>query len=212
MIRLLVADDHKMFRQGLVRLLMDHPEIRVVAEAASYAEVVEKLRTVPVDVAILDLSMPGRGGVDLISHAKALQSSLRVLVMTMHDEEPYVIQALRAGADGYMTKEHAAEELWLVIQRLHDGGRYVSASLAERMVLGIALHDGGESPHDRLSEREYKVFEMLVAGKRGWEIAEELSLSEKTVSTHKINVLKKMNVANRTELVRYAIRKQLVAV
>ena len=212
MIRLLVADDHKMFRQGLIRLLSDHADLSVVAQAADYAEVIAAVRAHPIDVSILDLTMPGRGGIELIGHAKTLRPEMRILVMTMHDEEPYVTQALRAGADGYMTKENAADELNLVIHRLFNGSRYVCASVAERLALGMASHDNGEKKHARLSDREYRIFEMLVAGRRGWEIAQELSLSEKTVSTHKINVLKKMDVANRTELVRYAIRHQLVAV
>ena len=212
MIRLLVADDHKMFRQGLIRLLSDHADLSVVAQASNYAEVIAAVRAHPIDVAILDLTMPGRGGIELIGHAKTLRPEMRILVMTMHDEEPYVTQALRAGADGYMTKENAADELNLVIHRLFNGSRYVCSSVAERLALGIASPDNGEKKHARLSDREYRIFEMLVAGRRGYEIAQELSLSEKTVSTHKVNVLKKIDVANRTELVRYAIRHQLVAV
>ena len=210
MIRLLIADDHQIFRQGLVRLLADHEDMVVVAQAADSAEVIEAVRAHPIDVLILDLSMPGRGGVELIAHSKAVRPGLRVLVMTMHGEEPYITQALRAGAEAYMTKEDAADELTLCIRRVANGGRYVSSAVAERLALRIATNDNGEQRHSHLSEREYRIFEMLVAGKRGWEIARELSLSEKTVSTHKAHVLRKMNVTNRTELVLYAIRNQLV--
>jgi len=212
MIRLLVADDHQIFRQGLIRLLADHPDLSVTAQASNCAETIEAVRAHAADVLILDLSMPGRGGAELISHAKALRPGLRVLVMTMHGEEPYVTQALRAGAEAYLTKEDAADELTTAIRRVAGGGRYVCSAVAERLALGIAMQDDGEQRHARLSEREYRIFEMLVAGKRGWEIAQELSLSEKTVSTHKSHVLRKMNVTNRTELVLYAIRHQLVAV
>jgi DNA-binding NarL/FixJ family response regulator len=212
MIRLLIADDHRIFRQGLARLLADHADLVVAAQAADCSEVVDVLRAQPIDVLILDLSMPGRGGIEMISHAKALRPGIRVLVMTMHGEEPYVTQALRAGADAYMTKEDAADELAVAIRRVAGGGRYVCSAVAERLALGIATNDDGEQRHGRLSEREYRIFEMLVAGRRGWEIAQELSLSEKTVSTHKAHVLRKMNVTNRTELVLYAIRHQLVAV
>ena len=212
MIRLLVADDHQIFRQGLIRLLSDEADMEVVAEAADHASALEAMREHRVDVAIVDLSMPGRGGVDLITRAKALKPSPRILVMTMHDEDHYVTQSLRAGADGYMTKENAAEELTLVIRRLYKGGRYVCAAVAERLALGIGAPEQTERPHAILTDREFKIFEMLVAGKRGYEIAQELSLSEKTVSTHKVHVLKKMNVSNRTELVRYAIRHNLVPV
>lgn len=212
MIRLLLADDHRMFREGLHRLLSDQPDIEVVAQASTSGETIEGVRNHEVDVAVVDLTMPGRSGPELISHAKALRPSMRILVMTMHDEEPHVTQALRAGADGYATKEIAATEMNTAIRRVHAGGRYLCPTVAERLALGIATNPQGDSLHLRLSDREYRIFEMLVAGKRGWEIASELSLSEKTVSTHKINVLKKMNLANRTELIRYAIREQLVAV
>jgi DNA-binding NarL/FixJ family response regulator len=212
MVRLLIADDHVIFRQGLMRLLADHADMSVVAQAGDGAQVIEALRAHDVDVLILDLSMPGRGGVELIPQAKSMQPGLRVLVMTMHGDEPYVTQALRAGADGYMTKEGAADEVAAAVRRVAGGGRYVCASVAERLALRIATQDESDVRHTRLSERELRIFEMLVAGKRGWEIAQELSLSEKTVSTHKAHVLSKMEVTNRTELVLYAIRHGLVAV
>ena len=211
MIRLLLADDHRMFREGLSRLLSDQPDLEVVAEAASSSEAAEAVRLHEIDVAIFDLSMPGRCGPALISHAKSLRPEMRVLVLTMHAEEPHVTQSLRAGADGYATKEIGAAEIVAAIRRLRAGGRYVCPEVAERLALGIATNPHGDQRHARLSDREYRVFEMLVAGKRGWEIASELSVSEKTVSTHKINVLRKMNLANRTELIRYAIREQLLA-
>jgi DNA-binding NarL/FixJ family response regulator len=212
MIRLLIADDHRIFRQGLKRLLAEYDDLTVSGEAANEAEVLDAVRAQPFDVAILDLTMPGRGGSDLISRAKSLQPSMRILVMTMHGEEPFITQSLRAGADGYMTKENAADDLIMAIRRVAAGGRYVCPSVAERLAVGIAMQDSDVQRHTRLSGREFKIFEMLVAGKRGWEIAQELSLSEKTVSTHKANVLQKMNVSNRTELLLYAIKHQLVAV
>jgi DNA-binding NarL/FixJ family response regulator len=212
MIRLLLADDHQMFRQGLKRLLADHEDLSVLGEAANYAEVVDAMRAHTIDVVVLDLTMPGRGGVELITHVKAMRPETRVLVMTMHGEEPYISQALRAGADGYITKENAADELLQAIRRLARGGRYVCASVAEQLALGVASADQADRKHARLSNREYRIFEMLVAGKRGCEIAEELSLSEKTVSTHKAHVLQKMNVSNRTELLLYAVRHNLVPV
>ncbi len=212
MIRLLLADDHRMFREGLRRLLSDQPDLEVVAEASTSSEAIEAIRVNEIDVAVVDLSMPGRCGPELIGHAKSLRPEMRILVMTMHDEEPHVTQALRAGADGYATKEIAAVEMNSAIRRLHAGGRYLSPAVAECLALGVAMNTRGDHRHSKLSDREYRIFEMLVAGKRGWEIATELSLSEKTVSTHKVNVLKKMNLANRTELIRYAIREQLVSV
>jgi DNA-binding NarL/FixJ family response regulator len=210
--RLLIADDHRLFRQGLRRLLEEQDDLEVVAEAADCREALQVLRVTTIDVAIIDLSMPGRGGIDLIGRAKQVQPSTRILVTTMHGEDPYVTQALRAGADGYMTKEHASDDLVQAIRRVALGGRYLCPSVAESLALGIATRDAGSQLHTRLTEREYKIFEMLVAGKRGLEIAEELSLSEKTVSSHKAHVLQKMQVTNRTELVLYAIRHRLVTV
>jgi DNA-binding NarL/FixJ family response regulator len=212
MIRLLLADDHRMFREGLRRLLTDQPDMQVEAEAATAVEALEAMRLHPIDVAVLDLSMPGRSGTELIAHVKSMRPSVRILVLTMHDLEPHVTQSLRAGADGYATKEIPTAELEAAIRRIHAGGRYLCPAVAERLALGAAMNPGGNPQHARLSDREYRIFEMLVAGKRGWEIASELSLSEKTVSTHKINLLRKMNLANRTELIRYAIRERLVAV
>jgi DNA-binding NarL/FixJ family response regulator len=209
MIRLLLADDHKLFRQGLARLVNDHADLSVVAEASNYAEVIDAVRTASIDVAILDLSMPGRGGIELIGHVKSLRPSIRILVMTMHDEERYISQALRAGAEGYMVKENAADALYDAIRRLHTGGRYLCAQVAERLAISLAEDRDADRGHELLSDREFTVFEMLIAGKRGCDIAQELCLSEKTVSTHKNNVLRKINVPNQAELVRYAIRNRL---
>jgi len=211
MIRLLLADDHRMFREGLRRLLSDQPDMQVVAEASTAIETVEAVKAHDIDVAVLDLSMPGRCGAELIGHVRSLRPGLRILVLTMHDEESQVTLALRAGADGYATKELAASEINSAIRRLRSGARYLCPAVAERLALGVAMNNHGDSRHSKLSEREYRVFEMLVAGKRGCEIASELALSEKTVSTHKVNLLKKMNMTSRTELIRYAIREQLLA-
>jgi DNA-binding NarL/FixJ family response regulator len=212
MIKLLLADDHHIFRQGLNRLLVEHQDMAVVAEAADHDSARNAIRNHEIDVAIIDLSMPGRCGVDLIAFAKSVRPKLRILVLTMHDEDHFVEQSLRAGADGYMTKETASDELRQAILRLYQGGRYVSAPVAERLAMGMFSHVDGEKRHKALSDREFKIFEMLVAGKRGFEIANELSLSEKTVSTHKVNVLTKMKLTNRTELVLYAVRNNLVPV
>jgi DNA-binding NarL/FixJ family response regulator len=210
-IQILIVDDHRMFRQGLKRLIEEHDDVRVVAEAANAAEAVDALRANPVDLGIFDLSMPGRGGVELIAHAKELLPAIRVLVISMHGDDPYVTQALRAGADGYMTKEYAADDLLQAVRRVASGGRYICSSVAEGLARGIVEREGGGQLHTRLTEREYRVFQMLGAGKKGSDIAKELSLSEKTVSTHKANVLQKMDMSNRTELVKYAMRNQLVA-
>lgn len=212
MIRVLIADDHRIFLQGLRRLLADHDDMTVVAEASNYAEVISAVRTHDIDVAVLDLVMPGRDGAEMIARVKALKPGIKTVVMTMHKEEASVFRTMRAGTDAYILKDYAAEELFAVIRRVARGGRYLSPEIAEQIAMAVPRTTTAEPAHTRLTDREYKIFQMLVAGKRGSEIAQELSLSEKTVSTHKIHVLRKINVSNRTELVMYAIRHQLVDV
>jgi DNA-binding NarL/FixJ family response regulator len=212
MIRILIADDHRIFREGLARLLRDHDDFDVVAEAGGYADVVAALRVHRVDLAVLDLSMPGRDGIELISYVKDISPHVKVLVITMQSGDFSAVRALRAGADGYMTKENAASEVVGAIRQIARGTRYVCPMIAERLALGMTRSSGEKKAHECLSEREYRIFEMLVAGKRGSEIAHELSLSEKTVSTHKTHVLRKLELHSNSDLVRYAIRNQLVTV
>jgi two-component system, NarL family, invasion response regulator UvrY len=210
MIRTLIADDHRIFLQGLRRLLGDYEDISVVAEAGNCAEVIDAVRSRNLDVAVLDLSMPGRDGAELIAYVKGIRPSLKVLVMTMHKDEAFVMASLRAGADGYVLKDDAAEQLVAGIRQLARGGRYLCPEVAESIATSIPLGVNGKPAHTRLTEREHKVFRMLIAGKRGSEIALELAVSEKTVSTHKAHVLRKMHMNNRTELVMYAIKHQLI--
>lgn len=212
MIRLLIADDHLLFRQGLRRLLEDEADLEVVAEAANCAEVIDAMRSQDIDVAILDLSMPGRSGAEMVRQVKGMSPHVRILVLTMHSEEALVLATLKAGANGYMTKEDAADDVVTVIHRLAHGGRYVCREVAESIAFGMSCPDDDRPPHTRLSARELKILEMLSAGKRGSEIANELSLSEKTVSTHKTNLLRKLNLHNTAELVVYAVNHGLSTV
>jgi DNA-binding NarL/FixJ family response regulator len=212
MIRLLIADDHLLFLQGLRRLLDDESDLEVVAEAANCAEVIDAVRNHAIDVAILDLNMPGRSGADMIRQVKLMSPHVCILVLTMHSEEALVLAALKAGASGYMTKEDAADEVVTAIHKLAHGGRYVCRQVAEGIAFGMSGQDDGRPPHARLSARELKILGMLSAGKRGSEIASELSLSEKTVSTHKSNLLRKLNLRNTAELVVYAINHGLSTV
>jgi DNA-binding NarL/FixJ family response regulator len=214
MIRLLIADDHLLFRQGLRRLLADEADFEIVAEAASCTDAVEAVRQhkQAINVAILDLSMPGSGWADMIRQMKAISPQVCILVLTMHSEEAVVLAALKAGANGYMTKEDAADEVVTVIHKLAHGGRYVCRQVAESIAFGMSCPDDGKPPHARLSARELMILERLSAGKRGSEIASELSLSEKTVSTHKVNLLRKLNLSNNAELVVYAVNHGLSVV
>jgi len=209
MIRVLLVDDHALFRQGLKGLLANAPDLRVVAEAGGYAQALEMLRTHDVGVVVADLSMPGRDGIDLITHIKAVNPSVAVLVLTMHEDGEYATRALRSGALGYMTKSSSSEELVSAIRRIASGRRYVCASISENLMLRFTRNDSETPPHATLSHREFRIFELLVQCRTTTRIARELSLSVKTVSTHKTRLLKKMGLQHQGELVRYAIEHKL---
>lgn len=209
MIRVVLADDHNIVRAGLKELLSDTGDIEVVGEATDGYTVMARVRELEFDVLVLDMSMPGRSGIELIKQVKSEKPKLRVLVLSMHSEEQYAVRALKAGASGYLTKESAAEQLVAAIRRVAGGGAYVSPETAER----LALEAGAPSeaaPHTLLSDREYQVFEMIAAGCSISEIARRLSLSVKTVSTHKTRIMQKMGAASQADLIRYAIRHGLI--
>jgi len=206
-ISVILADDHQLMRQGLRRLLEGTPGICVVAEAANGHEALRALREHPVDVAVLDLSMPGMSGMDLIHRVKTEFPQVAVLVLTMHAEEQYALRAFRSGASGYLTKDSAADELVQAIRKVAAGGGYVTPALAERLAIG--LHSGHDAPHATLSDREFEVFRHIVAGKRMTEIATELHLSIKTVSTHKMRILEKMGLDSTAALIRYGLEHKL---
>ncbi len=211
MIRLLIADRQQMFRQGLRRLMDDHPELNVVAEADDETAAVVAIKAQSVEVVIVDLAIASNDVQRLVAALKSGRPAPRVLALCAHAHERCALQALHAGADGMITRENAAEELFGAVRRLAAGGRYVCPAVAERLALDLTAQSADAPGHTRLSEREYAVFQMLIAGRRGSEIAQSLSLSEKTVSTHKSHVLRKLNLGNVSELMRYAIRHQLVS-
>jgi two-component system invasion response regulator UvrY len=208
-IRILLVDDHALFRQGLKGLLSSAADFRVAAEAGSYSQALEMLRTTEVNVVVADLSMPGRDGIDLISHIKGASSSAAILVLTMHEDCEYATRALRAGALGYMTKSSTSDELVSAIRRIASGRSYVSPSVSESLMLRFTRGDSDTPPHATLSHREFRIFELLVQCQTTTRIARELSLSVKTVSTHKTRLLKKMGLRHQGELVRYAIEHKL---
>jgi len=211
MIRVLVADHHQMFREGLKRLIADRSDFVLSAEAGDEAELLVALQTHPVDIVIVDVALPGHEAARLVAGLKARRPAPRVLALSMHAQDPHALQVLHAGADGYITRENAADELFAAMHRLAVGGRYVCSAVAERLTLDLTGSNANAPGHTRLSEREYAVFELLIAGRRGSEIAQVLSLSEKTVSTHKAHVLRKLNLGSVPDLMRYAIRHRLVA-
>jgi DNA-binding NarL/FixJ family response regulator len=208
MIRLVIADDHAIVREGLKRIVADAPGLQIEAEAADGNEVMKIVRERDFDVLVLDLSMPGRSGMELIKLVKAEKPRLRILVLSMHQETQYAVRAIKSGASGYLTKESAPGQLVQAIQKIAGGGAYISPEVAEQLALG-AMPGGEKAPHETLSDREFEVFRQLVAGSSVTEIAANLKLSVKTVSTHKANLMQKLGVANQSELVRYAIRHGL---
>ena len=208
MIRVVIADDHTILREGLKQLLGAASDLQVVGEASDGHEALKLVRETDFDVLLLDLSMPGRNGMDLIKQVKSEKPRLRVLILSMHAEHQYAVRAVKAGASGYLTKDSAATQLVAAIRKVAGGGAFISAEVAEQLALSAMPHADGP-PHASLSDREYQVFQLLVAGRSVSEIASELNLSAKTVSTHKARVMEKMGLANQTELVHYAIRHRL---
>jgi DNA-binding NarL/FixJ family response regulator len=211
MIRVLLVDDHALFRQGIRELLGKAPDIRVVAEAGGYSQAIEMLRVNDISVVVADLSMPGRDGIDLVAHIKASNPAVSILVLTMHEDCEYATRALRSGASGYMTKASSSDELISAIRRIASGRSYVSAGVSENLMLRFTRSDSETPPHTMLSHREFRIFELLVQCQTTTRIARELSLSVKTVSTHKTRLLKKMGLQHQGELVRYAIEHKLVS-
>lgn len=209
MIRLMLADDHSIVRTGLKQVLGDAPEFSVCAEAATGDEVIAQVRQAPPDLLLLDMSMPGRSGIELIKQLKGEYPKLPILVLSMHKEEQYAVRAIKAGAAGYLTKEHAGEELIGALRKVAGGGVYISPAVAERLALEYSARHN-ELPHTTLSDREYQIFQMIVAGATITAISERLSLSVKTVSTHKSRILQKMGMSSSAELIHYAIEHQLV--
>lgn len=207
--KVLLADDHAIIRDGLRRILDNEPDFTVVGEAANGTELMQLVRATVCNVLILDISMPGRSGLELIRMIKDAQPGLQILVLSMHHEEQYAVRALHAGASGYLTKETDSEILLAAIRQIAGGGVYVSQKVAALLVHGNRPNIE-QLPHELFSDREFQVFSMIVAGVRLTRIAEELSVSVKTVSTHKTHILHKMGMNNVAELVRYAVSHKLV--
>ena len=209
MIRVVIADDHTILREGLKQLLLAAGDLDVVGEARDGHEVLERVRTLEFDVLLLDMSMPGRSGMELIKLVKGEKPKVRILIFSMHQEHQYAVRAIRAGASGYLTKESAATLLVSAIRKVASGGAFISAEVAEALAQSVMPHGDGE-PHAALSDREFQVFRMLVSGTTVTDIAAELNLSDKTVSTHKARLMEKLNVGNQTELIHYALRHRLI--
>jgi len=209
MVRILVADDHAVVRHGLRQVLSLAPELSVVAEAKNAWETLERVREGCVDVILLDMSMPGLSGIDLIRRVKADAPRIPVLVLSMHADWQIAARAIKAGATGYLTKDSEPEVLIEAIRQVAKGGNFIDPALATRMVFNAGSTEA-ESANVAMSDREYQVFLALVQGRSLIDIAEELHLSAKTVSTHKFRLMRKLGLSSVSELVRYAVRSGII--
>jgi DNA-binding NarL/FixJ family response regulator len=207
--RILIADDHAVVRRGLRQILAEAFKRSVFGEAANSHEALESVWKEPWDIVILDLTMPGRSGLDVLKEIKRARPKLPVLMLSMHPEDQFAVRLLKAGASGYMTKETAPAELVGAVNKAIAGGRYVSVPLAEKLA-SLIVRDENAAPHESLSDREFMILRLIASGKPVSVIARELSLSVKTISTYRARLLEKMHMDNNSELVHYAFQNQLV--
>jgi DNA-binding NarL/FixJ family response regulator len=209
MIKILIADDHAIIRRGLMQIVSEEPDMEVAGEAENAHQVLELVRAKPCDLVVLDINMPGRSGLEILSELKQEKPKLPVLVLSVHPEDQYGVRVLKAGAAGYLTKESAPDLLVRAIRKVHRGGKYISESLAERLVFELGTEADGPL-HASLSDREYEVMVLIASGKTVSEIAGKLALSVKTISTYRARILQKMNMRTNAELTHYVIHNQLV--
>jgi two-component system invasion response regulator UvrY len=207
-LRILIADDHAVVRDGLKQLLADRYANAIFGEAGNTQDALEALDNADWDVMLLDLTMPGRGGMDVLSQARNIQPRTKILVLTMHPADQYALRVLKAGAVGYLTKESASEEVVVAIEKVLAGGRYVTAALAEKLISDISATE--KTPHEQLSDREFQVLRMLASGKSVKEMGAELSLSVKTISTYRTRIFEKLKFKSNADAVRYVISERLL--
>ncbi len=208
MIKILIADDHAIVREGLKQIVADTTYMVVAGEAKNEQETLKLVRKGDYDIILLDIAMPGRGGLDVLKQLKQEKPKLPVLILSMYPEEQYAVRALKMGAAGYLTKVSAPNELIKAIKKISAGRKYISSSLAEKLALDLEF-DMEKPPHEILSDREFQVMCMIASGKTVKQIAEELFLSMNTISTYRARVLEKMRMKTNSELTRYAIKNQL---
>lgn len=209
MIKILVVDDHAVVRRGLRQILAETQDVLVGGEAGTAAEAMEKVRAERWDVVVLDVGLAGKSGLDLIADIRKLRPEARVLVLTMFSEEQYAVRAIRAGAAGFLTKESAPEKLVDAVRKVAGGGRFISPELAETLASMVAGEGSGKA-HERLSNREFEILKLIGSGRTVSQIAEDLALSVKTVSTHRTRILRKMDMKTNAELTHYAVKNGLV--
>jgi two-component system invasion response regulator UvrY len=209
MIKIIIADDHPIVRAGMKQIIAEDPDLHVTDEAADGRQLLHKIRAENFDVVILDITMPHIDGLDVLKQLKVEKPKMPVIILSIHPESQYALRVLKAGASGYVTKTSAPDELISAIRKVHRGGKYISPSIAEKLAFQLEA-DFKEMPHEALSDREYQVLCLLASGKTVTEIADELALSVKTVSTYRSRILEKMNMKNNAELIHYAVQNALV--
>lgn len=209
MIKILVVDDHAVVRRGLRQILAETQDLHVGGEAATASEAMEKVQAERWDVIVLDVGLAGKSGLDLIGDIRKHRPEARVLVLTMFSEEQYAVRAIRAGAAGFLTKESAPEKLVDAVRKVASGGRFITPELAETLASMVA-GEGSGKPHERLSNREFEILKLIGSGRTVSQIAEDLTLSVKTVSTHRTRILHKMDMKTNAELTHYVVRSGLV--
>lgn len=208
-IRVFIADDHFVVRQGLKHILTQIPEIEVVGEAEDGNQVLEKLQDVTADIILMDIEMPGKSGWEVMLQLKSIQPHLKVLILSIFPEDHYGLRLIKAGASGYLAKSSAPDQLNQAIRKVASGGRFISPSLAEKLIEDYD-RDASKLPHEHLSEREFQVFCMIASGKKIKQIADELGVSIATISTHRANIMEKMGFSNSAELIHYAIKNGIL--
>jgi len=207
-IKVLIADDHVVVREGLAQLLSKTDDIIVACEAGSGQQVLEKVANDDLDIVLLDISMPGKPSLETLKEIKLNYPKLPVLVLSMYSEDRFAVRYLKAGASGYLTKESAGDQLVQAIRKVHDGFKFISPQLTEK--LAFSVFDTDKPPHETLSDREFQVMCLLASGKTVSEIAKELCVSPNTISTHRVRILEKMNIKNNAQLTLYALQNGLV--
>ncbi|MCB2205978.1 response regulator transcription factor [bacterium] len=209
MIRVALVDDHRIVREGLKKILTLENDMEIAGEAGSSEEALDMLQRIKADILLLDISLPGRSGLDVIKDLRSLYPEMGILVLTMHPEEVLAVRSLKAGAAGYLNKDSATDELVSAVRRIHGGGRYITPSVADHLFSAFQ-GESGDFPHDELSDREYQVMLLIAQGKKNQEIADVLAISARTVGTYRTRILQKLNLHSTADIVRYAVDHKLV--